>query len=436
MWGSIIPAGSGRGRWYCARWLACLLLILPMLARGGETMPGLSVNHPGGHQDETYVCPMHPQVVRDEPGSCPICGMALVRKTLDATPGKYPEVRLIPSVVQTMGVRIAAVERGRLSQQIRTFGRVDYDETRLAHLHPRADGFIQGLTLRAEGEAVRKGQELAQLYSPVILSAQVDFLLALQPDAKDGPARKLDKARNILRLLDVPEPVIREIEQRHETRQTIPVLAPFDGVVTAIAARQGMFVAESTDMFTIADLSRIWVIADIYEGQIDWLAPGSGATAEIKVPALPGRIWNGTVDYIYPALDPKSRTLRVRLVFDNPGQTLKPNMFTNVVIDGGFTRDVLKIPSEALILTGEREAVVRALGDGHFQPVDVTTGIQSGGWVEITSGLSEGDEVVVSGQFLIDSESSLQASFRRLEGVSGPAAGRPESSVGGGHVHP
>ncbi len=392
-------------------------------------MQDTPMEHALKHLDPKYVCPMHPQIVRDAPGTCPICGMDLVQKTLDPAQGAYPEVRLSSAVVHNLGVRTALVERGTLWRSIRTLGRVDYDETRLAHVHPRAAGFVEALGLRAEGEPVKAGQELAQLYAPSILSAQVDFLLALDPQPTGVSQVRLDKARNILRLLEVPENIIREIEQRRETRLTVPVLAPIDGVVTDMMAREGMYVTESSAMFTIADLSRVWVLVDVFEHQIDWLGPG--LAAEIRLPARPGRIWEGKVDYLYPALDPKARTLRVRLVFDNPGMVLKPNMFANVVIHGGAKRGVLKIPTEALILTGARESVIKAHGDGRFQPVDVETGMRSDAEVEILSGLDEGDEIVVSGQFLIDSESSLRASFRRLE----EGTAQSPATTGGAHVH-
>jgi Cu(I)/Ag(I) efflux system membrane fusion protein len=188
-------------------------------------------------------------------------------------------------------------------------------------------------------------------------------------------------------------------------------------------------VTEATEMFSIADLSRVWVLVDIYEHQIDWLKPG--AAAEMRVPARPGRQWEGEVDYLYPELDPTTRTLRVRLVFDNPDLSLKPNMFADVEIFAGPKREVLKIPAEALILTGERAAVVLALGDGRFQPVDVVTGMQRAGEVEILSGLEAGVRVVTSGQFLIDSESNLQASFQRLGEPD--AEGAAAASGAGGH---
>ncbi len=390
-----------------------------------------ALEHAAKHLDPKYVCPMHPQIVKDEPGSCPICGMDLVEKLMDPMTGKRPEVGLSGAVIQSMGVRTAKVERGTMWKYIRSVGRVEYDETRIAHVHPRAEGWIEGLALRAEGEPVSKGQELAQLYSPDILSAQVDFLIAAEQGGGGVRRDRVDKARNLLRLLDVPDTIIREIERTRETRNTVPVQAPIDGIVTQLMAREGMYVGKSTEMFTVADLSQVWVMVDVFEHQIDWIRPG--LDAEISVPAHPGKKWKGAVDYLYPDLDPKTRTLRVRLVFPNPDLNLKPNMFADVVIYGGPKGDVLKIPREALIATGERESVVKALGGGRFQPVDVVSGMQQGEEVEILSGLSEGDEIVVSGQFLIDSESSLQASFMRMGDTGGPADGQPASPAG--HEH-
>jgi len=345
------------------------------------------------------------------------------KRSVEPEVDEHPQVVLSSAVIQNMGVRTARVERGTLRKSVRTLGRVEYDETRLAHVHPRAEGWIEDLNLRAEGEPVKQGQELAQFYAPDILSAQVDFLLALDPRLRGTAGVKVDKARNLLRLLDVPDPIIREIERTRKTRNRVPVLAPITGIVTRLMARDGMYVSKDTEMFTIADLGRVRVLVDIFEHQIAWLKPG--LEAEIEVPAHPGKQWRGVVDYLYPDLDPKTRTLRVRLVFPNPNRLLKPNMFAEVVIHGGPRKNVLKIPSEALIVTGERKSVVLALGDGRFRPVDVVTGMHQGGAVEILSGLHEGDEIVVSGQFLIDSESSLQASFTRMS-----EAGNAETIAG------
>jgi Cu(I)/Ag(I) efflux system membrane fusion protein len=395
-----------------------------------EAMADSPHAHALKHMDPKYVCPMHPQIVRDAPGTCPICGMALVERRMDPPADRHPEVTVTPRMQQALGLRTGQVERGTLWRFIRTVGRVDYDETRLVHVHPRAEGWIEALHVRAEGESVARGEDLADLYAPTILSAQIDFLLALEPRSGGLTQVAADQARNRLRVLDLPEEVIRDIERRREPRHRVPIRAPIDGVVTQLSARQGMYVAPATEMFTVADLSRVWVLVDIFEAQIDWLAPGQ--SAEIRVPARPGRVWEGRVEHLYPAIDPKTRTLRARLVFDNPDLELKPNMFANVVIYGGPKRDVLMVPAEALILTGERSTVVKALDGDRFQPVDVVPGLERGGQVEILSGLAEGERIVLSGQFLIDSESNLQASLQRLSADGDPGVA---DGAGGDHAH-
>ncbi len=382
-----------------------------------EAMDDSALEHARKHLDPKYVCPMHPQIVRDEEGSCPICGMDLVEKLIDPNAGKHPTVQISNAVINSMGVRTSPARNTTLWKFIETVGRIDYDETRVAHVHPRAAGWMEQLKLRAEGEPIERGQLIGRLYSEEILSAQVDFLIALD---QSNSAVKIEKARNRLRLLGVTEGTINAIQRRGESFNTVPVVSTADGVVTMLGARQGMYVTPSMEIVTIADLSRIWVLVDVYEHQIDWLA--EGLSAVIRVPAYPGRVWEGAVEYIYPELDPTSRTLKVRLAFDNPDGLLKANMFAEVAIYGGPKRDVLAVPSEAVIETGQRSSVVLALGDGRFQPVDVVTGMTANDRTEILSGFDAGDEVVVSGQFLIDSESSLQASFLRMDEAAPPAA--------------
>lgn len=368
-----------------------------------------AMQHAAKHLDPKYVCPMHPQIVRDEAGSCPICGMDLVEKMLDPNVGKSPKVEVSHAVVQSMGIRTTRVERDTLWKYIQTVGQVMYDETRLIHVHPRAEGWMEKLNFRAVGEPVKKNQILGHLYSPDILAAQIDFLIALEQASEMRTA----KARNRLRLLGVTEGTISRIQKRGKPQNTIPIISPGSGIVTQLAAREGMYVMPNTELFTLTDLGKVWVIVDVFEHQVDWLA--TGLNAEISVPAYPGKSWEGKVDYIYPELDAKSRTLKVRLAFANPDGLLKANMFAEAVIYGGPKPDVLVVPADAVIQTGERASVVVALGDGRFQPVDVVTGMQRDGRVEILNGLKEGDEIVISGQFLIDSESNLRASFLRMQ---------------------
>jgi Cu(I)/Ag(I) efflux system membrane fusion protein len=386
----------------------------------GEAMDDTAMEHALKHLDEKYVCPMHPQIIRDEPGNCPLCGMDLVLKQIDGRADERPTVTVRGEIIQSIGVRTTKVARDTLWRLVQTVGRVTYDETVLSHVHPRAEGWMEQLAVRAEGDPVEAGQMLGEFYSPEILGAQVDYLVALGYTGSAAQQR-LEKARNRLRLLGVPEETISHIHETRETHNTVPVTAPHGGIITKLGAREGMYVTPSSEIFTIADLSRVWVMVDVFEHQIDWITPG--LSAEITLPAYPGQTWKGQVDYLYPELDPRSRTLRVRLVFANTDGLLKPNMFAEVKIYGGPKEDVLAVPREALIVTGERESVVRALGDGRFQPVDVVTGMRGGGKVEILSGLQAGDEVVVSGQFLIDSESNLQASFLRMSDDGGDSAG-------------
>ena len=375
-----------------------------------EALADSMEDHARKHADPKYVCPMHPQIVKGEPGNCPICGMDLVAKKVEASGSERPGVEVSHAVVQNMGIRTDRVKRDTLWKHIQTVGRVDYDETRLVHVHPRTEGWLEELNLRAEGDPVKRGELLGQLYSPEILSAQVDYLIAL--DQKSG-SRNLENARNRLRLLGVTENTISRIQKNRKSQNTVPLYAPAKGIIAQLQAREGMYIKPEMEIFTIVDPSVMWVLVDVFEYQIDWLK--EGLSTEIKVPAYPGRSWEGKVDYIYPDLDPRARTLRVRLAFDNSDGQLKANMFAKVVIYGGPKHNVLLIPAEALIETGERSTVVKALGDGRFQPVDVVIGATRAGRVEIISGLDEGDQVVISGQFLIDSESSLQASFLRME---------------------
>ena len=386
-------------------------------------MDETALEHARKHLDPSYVCPMHPDIVRDQPASCPICGMDLVAKVLDDADDERPVVTLGAAVVQNMGLRTATVERGSLWKYIKTQGKVTYDDDRIIQVHPRTAGWIENLYVRTDGVRVKRKDDLADYFSPEVLWAQQDYIDTLEEgelDSFGSNSKKQDSFQtfrqragvDLLRYYKVPTMDIKGIEQSMTPRAIFPIRAPQGGIITGHRVREGMYVTPEDAMFTIVDLSEIWVMVDIFEHQIDWIK--SGLTAEISTPAYPGRVWEGTVQFVYPEVHPQARTLRARLEFQNPGELLMPNMFVEAVIYGGPKRDVLILPREAMILTGERELVVEVVGDNTFQPVEVETGMWQGESVEVLSGLDEGDQVVLSGQFLIDSESNLQASFRRL----------------------
>jgi Cu(I)/Ag(I) efflux system membrane fusion protein len=354
-----------------------------------------------------WVAPMDANYRRDKPGKSPM-GMDLVPVYADKSGGDGSSVSIAPEVVQNLGVRTAVAKRSRLWRGIDTVGYVDYDESKVSHIHLRTEGWIENLVVQSEGERVKKGERLFDLYSPELVNAQEEFVQAL----KVGNQGMIGASRSRLDALGIPASQIRRLEKDRKPSQRIPVYAPQDGVVSTLPVREGMFIKPATRVMSLADLSSVWLLAEIFERQADWIEVGQ--SAEVRLPYQPGPVREGRVEYIYPSLDPKTRTLKARLRFDNPDETLKPNMYANVKIYGGPGDYAIVIPVEALIRTGREERVVLSLGEGRFESRTVSAGIESGDWVEILTGIEPGDMVVTSGQFLIDSESSLKASMQRM----------------------
>lgn len=393
-----------------------------------QAMQDTALGHAVKHADPKYVCPMHSQIIRDRPGSCPICGMTLVPVQAGDTTGQdrgNPVVEISPTVVNSMGVRTAKVVLGRLWRTINTVGYVDYDESRLSHVHLRTDGWIERLNVKSEGERVRRGEVLFELYSPALVSAQEEYLQALAVANK----ALVGASRERLLALGLTSGQVNALRKSRKVSQRVSFHAPQDGVVASLNVREGMYVKPATEVLSLADLSSVWLLAEVFEQQSEWVKVGQ--PADVRLSYLPGRQWEGRVEYIYPSLNPKTRTLKVRLRFDNPDEQLKPNMYADVTLYGGPKQGVLYIPREALIRTGTRQRVILALGEGRFQAREVVAGLESGEFVEVISGLAEGKEVVVSGQFLIDSEASLKASLMRMsaptqerQGVAGKGAAR------------
>ena len=371
-------------------------------------MPQAGIAQNDGDREILYwVAPMDSNYRRDKPGKSPM-GMDLVPvyASTDDAPGNI--VSIEPRIVQNLGVRTTTAERSRLWRGISTVGYVDYDESKTSHIHLRTEGWIERLYVESEGERVSKGQRLFDLYSPALVNAQEEFIQAL----KIGNKGLEQASRDRLKALGIPEDQIRQLKKTQRARQTIAIYAPQDGVVSTLMVREGMFVKPADRVMSLAELSTVWLLTEVFERQADWVKVGQ--PAEVRLSYLPGRTWEGRVEYIYPSLDPKTRTLKARLRFDNPDEALKPNMYAHVKIYGGPREDTIVIPLEALIRTGREERVILSLGAGRFESRTVTAGIESGDWVEILTGIDAGEAVVISGQFLIDSEASLKASMRRM----------------------
>ena len=360
-----------------------------------------------------WVAPMNPTYRRDEPGKSPM-GMDLIpvyEGDKDDMNEDMSIVKIRPEVINNLGVRSAKVERGPLWKRISTVGYIDYDETRINHIHTRTEGWIEKLQVRAEGEQVKRGQLLFELYSPPLVNAQEEYLQALASGNRRLAAASLEK----LSALGISKSQIDRLEKDKQITQNIRFYAPQSGVLINLGVREGMYIKPETQILSIANLDIIWLLAEVFERQANWVEVGQ--SAEATLPSMPGVIWKGTVEYIYPDLDPVTRTLRVRIRFDNSKEKLKPNMYSRVTIFAGEKKDAISIPREALIRDAEQERVIKVLGEGRFQAQEVVAGMESGDWIEIISGLNESDNIVISSQFLIDSESNLKASLNRMQAV-------------------
>ncbi len=386
----------------------------------GKTLVENQVDsQPGNEKQEKsvlyWVAPMDPNYRRDEPGKSPM-GMDLkpvYASDDEAGENGRPIVKISPEVVNNLGVRTITAARGTISKDIHTVGYLEYNEERIDHIHTRTEGWIDKLTVRAEGERVKKGQPLFEIYSPPLVVAQEEYVHAL----KNKNKTMIKRSHERLISLGISEQQIARLDKELKASRNVVFYSPQTGVLTKLGVRNSMFVKPETQILSIANLDNIWLLAEVFERQANWVK--TGQIAEATLPSMPGVTWKGKVEYIYPELDPVTRTLRVRLRFDNAEEKLMPNMYAHVTIFGKQQKDALNIPREALIRDARQTRVIRALGEGRFQAQEVVTGIESGDRIEIISGLNEGDKIVVSSQFLIDSESSLKASIGRMQSVEG-----------------
>ena len=393
---------------YTAIAAAAALIIGLLLGRSLEPEPQTTSPSESEREILYWVAPMDPNYRRDEPGKSPM-GMDLVPVYADEVASKPGVVSIDPTLVNNLGVRTAVAERGTLPRRIDTVGYIGYDEDTLQHVHTRVDGWIESLAATATGDPVKKGQLLFELYSPTLVSAQQEYLAALSSNNEGLRSASRDR----LAALGLTNREIERLDRERAVSQRIRVYAESDGVIAHLGVREGMFVTPATEVMSIAQLDQVWVVAEVFERQSAWVEPGQRAVVELDY--LPGLSLEGTVDYVNPELDPKTRTLKVRLRFDNEGARLLPNMFARVIIDGRPIPNIVHVPREAVVRGGSSNRIVVDLGDGVFESRKVLVGIESGDRVAIRRGVAEGERVVVSAQFLIDSESNIDNALERLE---------------------
>ena len=370
--------------------------------------------------------PMFPNQHFDHPGKSPFMDMQLVARTAGEETGGTASaagaVDIDPRVVQNLGVRLAPVEQGQFARVVDTVGLVAVDERRIQAVEVRASGWVEQLAVRAVGDPVQRGQLLAAVYSPDLLAAQQEFLIALG----SGDHNLVRAARERLALFGLSEGQIAHVEKTRQTERRVDYYAPADGYVMDLGVRQGAEVQPGMMLFQLADLGSVWINAEVPETQAAWIKAGDHVQAE--VPALPGERFDGQVDYVYPELSTATRTLKLRVVVQNHDRRLRPGMFASVHLQGAAKEQALMIPTEAVIKTGQRSVVIVADDASHFHPALVRVGAEYAGKSEIVEGLMPGQQVVASGQFLIDSEASLRGAFDNLTGP-GPGQGQDQSQV-------
>jgi membrane fusion protein, copper/silver efflux system len=359
-------------------------------------------------QPDYWVAPMNPNYRRDQPGMSPM-GMALV-PVYESAEGN---VRISPTVEHNLGVRTGRVTLGPMAQYIDTVGYIQLNEERLSHIHTRVDGWIEILAVSSVGDTVKQGDVLFELYSPTLVSAQEEYLLALR--SKNRVIIRASHQRLV--SLGLSQSIIDSLQTAGKVSQRVTFVAPSDGIITSLNVREGMFVNPSLEVMAVGQLDSIWVIAEVFERQAGWLASGQKVTMSVE--SYPGEVWSGVVEYIYPELNGMTRTTQLRVRFDNTNGRLKPNMYAQLGIEAGHNQPRLSVPVSAVIRgAASNDRVVVRIANGIYRSVSVKTGIESSGRIEVLEGLSDNDIVVVSGQFLIDSESNIDAEIQRM---SGPA---------------
>lgn len=373
-----------------------------------------------------WVAPMDANYKRDKPGKSPM-GMDLVPvyKENNGSSDSPGTISIQPDIVNNLSVRTGKVVKSTLTHTIKTVGYIAYDQTSLSHIHPRTEGWIEQLFVNHNGQFIEQGQALYTLYSPTLVNAQEEYLLA----RKRNNSRLLRAAEQRLKALNFGAKEQQKIEQSGKASRNVTFYAQSSGVVDNLNIREGFYIKPGTRLMTIGELDTVWVEVEIFGRQLPFIKEGQEAKMELQY--LPSKEWRGAVDYIYPIIDSTNRAAKIRLEFDNPKQLLKPNMFAEVTIFSESEEPVLQVPIESVIRTEESDRVVFSKGEGKFKSVEVKIGRVTQDSIEILSGLKEGDRIVLSGQFLIDSESSIESDFKRFSSSEPSSQEVPSATVKG-----
>ncbi len=432
----------------------CGMHLVPLKAAPPKTMPGMEMDHQhtsaqGSTQAsrDVYTCPMDPDVQSDKPGKCPKCGMDLVKKTSTVepskpesakpTPGDEPQASSLPGAAvvhaeaeraDMAGVRTTAATSDAVVSEIRAVGTVVADETRVRHVTTKVGGWIEKLYVNADGQFVKAGQPLFELYSPELLASQEEYLRARQsaaefsksplPEVRRGGEDLASSARRRLELFDVPAEFLSELDRTGKARRTILFRAPFGGYVSEKTVVEGHKVDAGADLLTLTDLSHVWVAAQLYEAEA--AAAQVGRQATVTLPYDAATTLRGRVSLVYPTIDTESRTIKVRLDFPNPGLQLKPGMFVNVGLAAVRSVGVV-VPDSAVIDSGVRQVVFVETAPGHYEQRDVQIGARADGKVIVRAGVRTGERVAIAANFLLDSESRLRGAAAGTAGKSQPA---------------
>ena len=426
---ALVGTAGGIGYWYAMRQMSGMT-VMTEPSTGSKTVATKSSQESDGRKVLYWHDPMVPGQKFDKPGKSPFMDMQLVPIYADAG-GDEGKVSISPRVAQNLGVRTGEVVRGSLAQKVDAVGSIAYNERNVAVVQARAAGFIEKLYVRALFDPVKKGQPLVQILAPEWVAVQEEYLALMRMQVPDMEELQ-GAARQRLMLVGMTEAHIRSTERSGKVHARVTLNAPVSGVISELGAREGMTVMPGTTLFRINDLSSVWVNAEVPEAQAAAVKPGNPVRA--RTPAYPGTVFSGKVIAILPEVNPTTRTLKVRIELANPNEKLSPGMFASVDFAMADKQAMLMVPSEAVIQTGKRSVVLVAEGAGMFKPVDVEVGMESDGQTEIRSGLAVGQKVVVSSQFLIDSEASLKGTTTRMSGMpasdSGKATGQLHHGAG------